>query len=180
METKLFGNKKITVAPLSEKDLKFAKEFLDFINSLIEDDAKILVNKKMDLKGEIEFLKNGIKGINDGRGVYLIAKDGNKVVGNTSIELDSYRRNHIGKFAIAIRNEYRGIGLGAHLMEEIIKLAKKKLKPRPKIFQLEVFENNKPAINLYKKMGFKIVGKIPKQIQYKGKTIGEYIMIKNI
>ena len=63
-------------------------------------------------------------------------------------------------------------------MAEVLRLAKKNL-PGLKVFWLDVFENNKPAIALYKKMGFKIVGKIPKQIQYKGKLIGEYIMIKD-
>jgi len=178
MEIKLFGDKKLTISPLSKKDFKFAKEFLDFINSLIEEDAKILMNKKMNLKEEMEFLEKGTKGIKEKRKVYLIAKDGDKVVANTSIELGVYKRNHIGKFAIGIRNGYRGAGLGTYLMQEIMKLAKKELDPKPRIFQLEVYENNKPAIGLYKKMGFKIVGRIPKQIQHKGKLIGEYIMIK--
>ncbi len=70
------------------------------------------------------------------------------------------------------------MGLGKFLTQEVIKLAKKELKPAPKIIKLEVYVNNKPAIGLYKKMGFKIVAKIPKQIQYKGKLIGEYIMLK--
>jgi len=177
---KIFGDKKITISQLSKKDFRFAKEFLDFINSLIEEDAKILMNKKMNLKEEMEFLEKGVKSTKDKKKVYLIAKDGNKVVANTSIELGAYKRNHIGKFAIGIRNGYRGMGLGKYLMQEIIKLAKKELSPSPKIFQLEVFENNKPAVGLYKKMGFKIVGKIPKQVHHKGRLIGEYIMIKNI
>ena len=178
MEKKLFGDKKITINPLSKKDFKFVKEFLDFINSLVAEDAKILMNKKMNLKEEMEFLEKGVKSIRDKKKVYLIAKDGNKVVANTSIEMGVFKRSHIGKFAIAIRDGYRGAGLGSYLMAEIMKLAKKELKPAPKIFQLEVLENNKPAMGLYKKMGFKIVGRIPKQIQYKGKLIGEYIMIK--
>jgi len=64
-------------------------------------------------------------------------------------------------------------------MGEVLRLAKKNL-PGLKVFWLDVFANNKPAIALYKRMGFKIVGKIPKQIQYKGKLIAEYIMIKEI
>jgi len=145
---------------------------------LVEEEAKILMNKKINLKGEMEFLEKGIKSIKDKKKIYLIAKDGNKVVANTSVELGIFRRNHIGKFAIGIRDGYRGMGLGKYLMEEILNLSKKELKPSPQIFQLEVYENNKPAIALYKKMGFKIVGKIPKQIQDKGKLISEYIMIK--
>ena len=178
METKLFGDKKLTISPLSKKDFKFAKEFLDFINSLVKEDAKILMNKKMNLKEEMEFVEKGVKNTKDKKKVYLIAKDGNKVVANTSIDLGIFKRNHIGKFAIGIRDGYRGMGLGKYLMQEIMKLAKKELNPSPKIFQLEVYESNKPAIGLYKKMGFKIVGKIPKQVQHKGKLISEYIMIK--
>lgn len=180
MESKLFGDKKLTISPLSKKDFESSKEFLDFINSLIAEDAKILMNKKMNLKEEIEFLEKGVKSTKDKKKVYLIAKDGDKVVANTSIELGVYKRNHIGKFAIGIRDGYRGMGLGKYLMQEIMKLAKRELNPKPNIFQLEVYENNKPAIGLYKKMGFKIVGKIPKQVQHKGRIIGEYIMIKNI
>lgn len=178
MKTKSFGDKKLIINPLSEKDFKFAKEFLNFINSLVEEDAKILMNKKMNLKEEVEFLEKEIKRVKERKKVCLIARDGNEVIANTSIEIGVYRRNHIGKLGIAIRDDYRGIGLGTYLVQEIMKLAKRGLKPSPKIFQLEVYENNKSAIGLYKKMGFKIVGKLPKQIQYKGKLIGEYIMIK--
>jgi len=60
----------------------------------------------------------------------------------------------------------------------IIELAKKEFNPKLKIIQLRVYINNKSAINLYKKMGFKIVAKMPKQIQFKGKLIDEFIMLK--
>lgn len=180
MQTKIFGDKKLTISQLSAKDLKCVKEYQDFINSLIEEDVKILMNEKQTVKNEYEFVKSAVKKVKEKKKVYLIARDGNKVVANTSMELQPYKRNHIAKFGIAIRQGYRGSGLGKYLMTELIKLAKKQLKPTPKIFQLEVYENNTPAIALYKKMGFKIVGKIPKQIQHKGKLIGEYIMIRPV
>ena len=161
------------------KELKSAKEYLDFINSLIDEDAKILMNVKQTLKDEKDFLFRAIKSTKSKKKVFIIAKDGKKVVANTSIEMGVYRRNHIGKFGIAIRNGYRGIGLGKYIMAEVLKLAKKEL-PGLKIFLLEVYENNKPAIALYKKMGFKVVGHIPKQVQHKGKIIGEYMMIKPV
>ncbi|MEK7104349.1 MAG: hypothetical protein AAB842_03045, partial [Patescibacteria group bacterium] len=58
----------------------------------------------------------------------------------------------------------------------IIKMAKTDLKPVPKIIELGVYEGNNPAIALYKKMGFKVVAKIPNRIQYKGKLITKIIM----
>ena len=70
------------------------------------------------------------------------------------------------------------MGLGKYMASEIIKLAKEKLSPKPKIIRLEVFTSNDPAIALYKKMGFKIVAKIPKQMQHKGKLVDEFVMLK--
>jgi len=57
-------------------------------------------------------------------------------------------------------------------------LAKKDLKPKPKIMKLTVFENNLPAIRLYKKMGFKRVARIPDELQYKGELIAHLVMLK--
>ena len=141
MAEKIFKDKKLSFVPMSAKELKFAKEYLDFINSLVMENAKILMNRKMTLKDENEFLKNGIKNTKNKKKVYLIAKDGKKVVANTSVELGIYKRSHIGKFAIGIRNGYRGIGLGTYIMAEILKTAKKDL-PGLKIFQLEAHEDN--------------------------------------
>lgn len=180
MQTIKLGEKKLTISSITAKDLKCAKEYQDFVNSLVEEDAKVLINKKMTLREEIEFIKKAVKSVKDKKKVYVIVRDGNNIVANTSIELESYKRNHIGKFGIAIRDGYRGMGLGKYIMTEVMKRAKAELKPTPKIFQLEVLENNKPAKALYKKMGFKIVGKLPKQIQYKGKLIGEYVLIKSV
>ena len=178
MKTKIFGDKKITIRKLSVSDLKRAKEFLDFINSLIREEAKILVKKELTLKEEKEKLKKLLDSINNKTMVFLVADYNGKIIGTTSIDLGKGRKDHVGGFGITIIHGYRGIGLGKHLMSEVIRLAKKELNPKPKIIQMEVYINNKPAISLYKKMGFKIVAKLPKQIQFKGKLIDEFIMLK--
>ena len=180
METKLFGDKKITIRKIGKSDLRNAKKFQIFINSLIKEDARLLINKKATVKDEAEYIKKSLNGEKNKTNVHLVAEHDGKIVGNTDVGLEKFRRSHIGKFGIAILNGYRGAGLGEYLMSEIIKSAKKELRPRLKVIRLEVYEGNKPAINLYKKMGFKIVGKIPKQIQYKGKLISEFIMIKEV
>jgi RimJ/RimL family protein N-acetyltransferase len=178
METKIFGNKRLTIRELGKEDLKYPKEYMDFVNSLVDEEAKILMDKKIDLKTEKEFLKANVKAVQDKNKIFLIARDENKIVANTSIELQKHRKNHIGRFAIAIRDGYRGIGLGSYLMPELIKRAQKKLSPKPKMIQLEVLANNKPAIGLYKKVGFKQFAKLPKQIQHKGRLVDEFTMIK--
>jgi len=51
---------------------------------------------------------------------------------------------------------------------------------RLKSVKLEVFENNEPAIALYEKMGYKITGRVPGAILYKGEYIDSLIMTKKL
>jgi ribosomal protein S18 acetylase RimI-like enzyme len=176
MATKTFGDKKITIRKITSADLKNAKKFQTFINSLIVEEAKILMNKKVALKDEEEFLKRNLAGTKKRMKIYRIAECDDDVVGAVSVELGSWRKSHIARLGIVIKRGYRGIGLGSCLMSEVIVAAKKELSPAPKIIQLDVYRDNKPAIGLYKKMGFKQVAELPKQIQYRGKLVGELVM----
>jgi ribosomal protein S18 acetylase RimI-like enzyme len=180
MTTKIFSGKKIEIRILNKKDLKNVKKFQDFINSLIGEEAKIMFNKGFSLKEEKKWMEEQLRKIKNQKTVFLVAEYNNVVVGTTGIDLGLGRQAHVGNFGITIRKGYRGMGLGTYLMAEIIKLAKKELKPRPKIIRLSVFPTNKPALALYKKYGFKKVASIPKQIQYQGKLIDEIVMLKNL
>ncbi len=177
MKIKKFTNKKIITRPLSKKDLKRAKKFQIFINSLIEEDVQILPNKKYSLQEEREWLEKQSKNIKNSKAIFLVAEYKNEIIGTASIDLGANRQSHVGNFEITIKEGYRGMGLGGRLMNEIIKLAEKELKPKPKIIKLSVFSTNRPAIALYKKQGFKKVATIPKQIKYKEKLIDETIML---
>lgn len=178
MKTKIFKGKKITIRNISEEDFKNVQKFKDFVDSLVEEQAKVSMKKRVSLEEEKRWIERKMKGIENLKEVFLLAECEDKIVGTTGITLEKDRRDHIGGFGITIRKGYRRIGLGKYLMNEILKKAKKELKPRPKIIRLSVFLSNKPAIALYKKIGFKTVAKIPKQLQYKGKLEGEGIMIK--
>ena len=179
MVTKVIINeKKIIIRKLSRIDLKNTKKFQDFINYLVGERAQIKANKKFSLREEKEWLSGQLRKIKQRKEVFLLAEDNNRVVGTTGINLGEGRQSHVGDFGITIRKSYRGIGLGTYLTDKILKLAKKELKPKPKIIRLSVFPTNKPAISLYKKFGFKKVARIPKQIQYKGKLVDEIVMLK--
>lgn len=178
METIILKDKKITIREITQSDFKKVKKFQEFVNSLSAEDAKILFNAKATPKEEKQFVENALFAAKKKSEVYLIAECDNDIVGITRVKLEKWRRNHIGGFGIAIRNGYRGMGLGKQMMSEVINLATKKLKPSPKIIQLNVFVNNKPAINLYKKIGFKVVARIPKQVQYKNRLVDEFVMLK--
>ncbi|MFH1657353.1 MAG: GNAT family N-acetyltransferase [bacterium] len=170
--------KDIVIRPLKQSDIARADEFKNFINELVDDkDAFIATGNKKTLTEEREYFKSIISKIKKQEQVYLLAEKSGKLVGSSSVDLKTERQNHIAELGITILKDYRGIGLGAYLMKEILKLAKKELKPKPKIIRLGVFANNKIAISLYEKMGFKIVAKIPKQLNFHGKLIDEIVMI---
>jgi len=180
METKIFNGRKIKIREVSKKDLKNVEKFQDFINSLVKEDAMIKLNKKQGLREETEWLRGRLKQIKNKKEVALIAEEGEKIVGNTQIGLDWGRQSHIGDFGIAIRKGFRNLGLGTYLTKEIIKLAKGKLNPRPKIIRLSAYATNKPAIEFYENLGFKEVARIPKQGKIGGKLVAEVIMLKEI
>ncbi len=177
MKTKIFGDKEIKIRKMSKKDLENAKRFQEFINSFVKEDAQISMNKKLSLKEEEKWLQGKIGELKKRKTVFLLAEHGKKIVGTVAIDLSAGRQIHVANFGITVKKDCREIGLGYFLSQEIIKLAKKELKPRPKILRLSVLPTNKPAMALYKKLGFKKVAQIPKQIELKGRLINEIIML---
>jgi hypothetical protein len=87
---KVFNGKKIKIDEISKKDLKIVREYLSYINSLVKEDAQILINKRLSLKEEREWIEREIKDAKKKKHVILVAKDGNKVVGiaDTKLKLD--------------------------------------------------------------------------------------------
>jgi L-phenylalanine/L-methionine N-acetyltransferase len=175
MKTKIFGDKRIIIREFARKDFKNIKKFQDFINNVVEENIQHFLNRKFTLKEEKQWLREQFQAIKNNK-VFLIAEHNNKIIGTTCITLANGKTKHIGTLEICIRNGYRRMGLGNYLTREIIKLAKKKLKP--KFIRVTVFATNEPALALYKKFHFKKVAQIPQQIRYKGRLIDEIIMIK--
>lgn len=178
MAIKTFGDKKINIRSIQKSDLKIVKKFQEFINSLVKEDVKIYFNKPISLNEERKWLLKTLKAIKAKSDVRILAECNSRIVGMTHVERLEHKKSHLSTFGIVIRQGYRGLGLGKYLTDEIIKLARKELKPKPKFIRLEVYATNVPAINLYKKMGFEEVARIPKQIKYKGKLVDELIMMR--
>lgn len=86
----------------------------------------------------------------------LVADIGGKVVGYVvTMDVDKFTGKIV---SIAVRKEFRRRGIGEALLRKAIE----RLKAKGKIkIALEVRISNIPAQELYKKLGFKIVGTIP-------------------
>ncbi len=82
----------------------------------------------------------------------LVASSGDEVVGYAVLWCIADE----GELAnIAIRDDYRGRGLGARLLEHVLKTAEAK---GVRSLYLEVRPSNKPALKLYRAMGFREIG----------------------
>lgn len=89
------------------------------------------------------------------------------------------KTGHRATIAISILKECWGQGLGARLMEELIRIAE----GNERILQLELdfIEGNSRARALYEKMGFRITGVKQNAIRLKDGTFrNEYMMIREI
>ena len=93
-----------------------------------------------------------------------ICKKDNEIIGGFYLKPNfPGRASHIANCGYLIKKEYRGKGIGFHLGKYSIDIAKE-LGYKSMIFNL-VFSENKIAIKLWKKLGFKIIGTIPKAVK---------------
>jgi len=170
------GGNRIVFRTLTEKDIKRAKDYTEYINSIIDEDDYILMNKKPSIKEEKEWVKKNLKAYERDEFTIVAECDG-KIISVAEVRKHLWRMDHIASIGIAIREGYRSMGVGSEMMKLLIDKARLM---KCKIIKLTVLSTNKRAIGLYKKFGLKQVARIPKQIQRRGKLIDEIIMLKKL
>ncbi|MBN1923388.1 MAG: GNAT family N-acetyltransferase [Nanoarchaeota archaeon] len=155
--------------------LSDAKGMVRLFNALVDENADINRNKKITLKEAKETLKEGVKNMKKKEGVYLAALKGKEFVGSVCVIKNHGKQSHTAGLGISILKPHRGKGLGEALMKAVIEESRKSLKGLEMI-SLGVFKRNKAAKNLYKKMGFKTVGVLPRVLKSGNKYFDEELM----
>ncbi|MBE5960322.1 MAG: GNAT family N-acetyltransferase [Lachnospiraceae bacterium] len=110
----------------------------------------------------------------------LIARVDGRHAGNCSLmSLGPFGRYaHRCSIAIALYQEFCGLGLGEAMLQTILDVAKECGYEQA---ELEVVSNNERAKHLYEKLGFKVYGERPHSMKYKdGTYAGEYLMVKEL
>jgi putative acetyltransferase len=104
--------------------------------------------------------------------------DNGEVVGNLGLHTfpNHPRRRHAGQIGMAVRDDWQGKGVGTALMQAAIDLADNWLNLTR--LELEVFIDNKPAIQLYKKSGFTIEGTLARFAYRDGQYVDVYKMAR--
>jgi len=143
-------------------------DLLEMINSLVEEGADITRTKKVTRAEEAEWIGRYLARIEKKEIINCAVEVGGKVIANSEIGKREDPMSHVGGFGIAIKQGYRDIGIGTQVIQTLIEESRK---AGLRILVLDVFESNDIAKHLYRKIGFKEAGRIPKGI-YKN---GEYI-----
>jgi len=152
-------------------------DMLDFINSLVEEDAPIAKDSRVTREEEVDWLANCLAGLEKRGLVVIVAEVEGSMVGQVFLSPRAGRLKHVGNLGISVKKGYRNIGIGYELLREAEPHAEKL---GIEIIYLEVFDSNKNAIHLYSKLGYREVGRIPKGALYNGHYVDSVSMVKEI
>ncbi len=167
---------KVIRTPEEFKSLIRIEEAMDFLNSLVDEGALILRNKKVNLREETKWFKGKIAGLKSNKLVMIYLLKGSYIIGNCAVRRKNYKEAHNVEFGLAVRKEYRRKGYGELLLKKGIEEAFKTLKARN--LWINYIEGNLPAKNLYEKLGFKEVCRLKDYVKvedsYKDRIIMKF------
>jgi RimJ/RimL family protein N-acetyltransferase len=153
-------------------------DLMELINSLIEEGADIEYDTKKTREEEVDWLSGAIAQLEKGNTLYMVAEVAGKVIASSSVGKRRLRcENHVGDIGLLIRSGYRDVGIGTEMMKTLIDQARIM---GLKVLVLSVFATNERAIHVYKKVGFKEVGRIPRSIYRNGTYIDRVMMAKEL
>lgn len=107
----------------------------------------------------------------------IVACVNDEVVGHLALSVyTNPRTSHSGHLGIAVRDDWRGKGVGTALMEACLDLADNWLGLAR--LDLRVYVDNAPAIALYKKFGFEIEGTHRRFAYRNGEYVDAHVMAR--
>lgn len=151
-----------------------AKDFMDYINSFIEERTYILRDKLVTLKEERQWMKNEMKILDEKNVLKVILLAERKIVGIAEARKGSMKEKYNVSFGLLIAKEHRGKGYGKLLLKTAISEAKKYLKPHK--MWIKYIANNSPAQKLYKSLGFVEVARLKDYVNHFGKWCDKILM----
>lgn len=155
-----------------------AEELTSVYNSVIRE-TKYLSRGDRDGYFKIEDTLENIKDyLESDKVVMLVARYKDKIVGDCHLDacLFKKRMNHRCDIGISILKDYWGLGIGGRMMSCLVEIANNEGFEQ---IELNVAENNKRAIEMYKSFGFIEMGRILNAFKYSDGTYDNYVgMVK--
>jgi len=165
----LTDGRKATFDWLTKKD---ALEIVEVLNDVIKEDRYLFLNSPItDMEKQLEWFERRTK---EGM-LYLTARVDGKLVGGATLSPQTDKHRHVGSYGIFIGKNHRNLGLGTLLTKEFVEIAKKH---ELEILQLTLYASNERAFHVYKKCGFKEVGRLTKGIKFLDGTYTDEIIME--
>ena len=124
------------------------------------------VNTREEFRSDVDFWAKMITRHSDAdNDLFIVAQCDEEIIG--VCDFSSMRRqrlSHWGAFAINIRNDFHGLGIGRYLLTTILDWAQNN--PAIETVTLKVHANNSRAIHLYESLGFLQAGILPGAVKY--------------
>lgn len=136
------------------------EDTLKHINSLVEEKAYLVVQKKQTRAQQRKWFEDAFKNLRKGDEIKICVEVGGRFAGTSEVHRkkgDAHR--HVGTLGIALGSGFRDIGIGTELIRTLENLARKDMKI--KVLRLSYLAPNERAKHLYEKLGFKEIGRVP-------------------
>ncbi len=160
---------------IGKAKLEDAYSIIEYMNGVGGESENLLFGKD-EFNFTIEQEEIFISNINNSsNSILLIAKIDEEVVSIGS--LTGYSRSkiaHRGEIAISVKKAYWNCGIASMMMKELIRFGKEIA--NMEVIQLEVKADNKSAIHLYEKLGFKKIGSYEKFFKIGCQYYDAYLM----
>jgi len=161
---------------LRDPALEDAQELLGFLKVVGAETDFLLCDENgidgLTLEGEQEWITATLEAANTKMFVGVV--DGEIVLVCDVRAAARKRISHVGGVAISIKRDYWRLGIGSIAMQEMIDFARSTNALRT--LTLEVREGNERAIALYKRFGFREIGRHKGRINVRGTYYDEILM----
>lgn len=154
-----------------------AQNLLYAMVEIAEDSPYILMTadnfKTTGVEDEMEWIESYN---NDPRSILILAEFNGKIVG--ILDFKSYQNPktcHRGNLGISLHHSLRGEGLGEELLNKFLKEVK--AIDGLKAVELSVMGDNEQAYHLYRKMGFREIGRNPNAFKLRDGTFSSDILM---
>lgn len=153
-----------------------AEGMMKLINSLVDENAMVSNSERKTFEEELEWLADDVVSIEKGEKTKLVLTIDGEIMGYSGVSWT--KENHVASFNIALKKPARGRGLGERLMKVVVDESYDRM--GYSILKLRVYGSNTPAVNLYKKLGFKEAGRIPDGLEKDGEFFDEVVMYRKM
>lgn len=165
-------NEKVNVRQLEAKD---AKQVLEYICTVGGETDNLLFGREglgISVDEEMRILSQYlVHPVSMLLGCFI----GEKLVAVANISVKERQRiRHIASLGISVIREYWNQGIGTYLMKYMIDYSREN--EQIEVIELEVRSDNYRAVELYKSLGFKVIGTMPKAIKI-GNSYHENLMM---